>query len=152
MMAAASAADTVRALLEAFNDGDDDAAATLVAEDFSSVAHVDGSTIDRDRYLRSHHGLDASLPDLRRHVVELTETGPGQVRVVAYITATNDRPVRIPALGIDLPIPTGRVLQTVPHTDDFVVRDGQVVSYVSHQPPGAGLRGLLDQIQEANTR
>ncbi len=152
MSAERSAADTVRALLEALNAGDDEAAAALVADDFSTIAHVDGRRIDRDTYLRSHHGLDASLPDLQRHILEITDTGPGRVRVVAYVTATNDRPVRLPELGVDLPVSTGRVLRTVPHTDDFVVRDGQIVSYDSHQPPGSGLRGLLDQIQEANQR
>ena len=70
------------------------------------------------------------------------------MRGVAYITATNDRPVRLPDAGVDLPQATGRVLRTVPHTDEFVVRDGQVAGYTSSQPPGAGLRGLLDQVRK----
>lgn len=148
MSAPPSAADTVRALLDALDEGDDEKAAALVADDFRATAHIDGSTIDRAAYLHAHQGLRDSFPDLRHHVLELTELAPGRVRGVAYITATNDRPVRLPDAGIDLPKPTGRVLRTVPHTDEFVVRDGQVAGYTSSQPPGAGLRGLLDQIRE----
>lgn len=144
-------ADVVIAMLEAWNRGDDAAAAALVADDFSAVAHLDGSTIDKDRYLTSHHALDTSFPDLRRNIVDVTDVGPGRVRVVAYVTATNDRPVQLPEVGISLPEPTGRVFETVPHTDEFVVRDGLVVGYDSHQPPGAGLKGLLEQIRAAQT-
>ncbi len=149
MSAAVDAGETVRALLQAWDDNDVTAAAALVADDFSATAHVDGSAIDRDRYLHAHLGLNSSFPDLRHHIVELTDLGGGRVRAVVYITATNDRPVRLPEIDVDLPHPTGRVLRTVPHTDEFVVRDAQVASYTTEQPPGAGLRGLLDQIRKA---
>ncbi len=148
MSTSGSAAETVRALLNAFDEGDDEAAAALVADDFRATAHIDGSTIDRTAYLQAHQGLRSSFPDLRHHIVELTELAPDRVRGVAYITATNDRPVRLPDAGIDLPEPTGRVLRTVPHTDEFVVRGGRVAGYTSSQPPGAGLRGLIDQIRK----
>lgn len=142
-------AAVVRAMLEAWNRGDDAAAAALVAEDFASVRHLDGGAIDKQSYLSTHRTLDAAFPSLTRHVVDVTDSGPGRVRVVAYITATNDRPVHLPEVGVDLPNPTGRTFRTVPHTDDFTVRDGLVVGYDSYQPPGAGLRGLLEMIRAA---
>ena len=148
MSADTEAADVVRALLRAWDEADDATAAALVADDFHATAHLDGSLIDRERYLRAHHGLTESFPDQRHHIVELDEIAPGRVRAVVYMTATNDRPVRLPELGVDLPRYTGRVLRTVPHTDEFVVRDGQIVSYTSEQPPGAGLPGMLDQIRK----
>lgn len=139
----------VRALLTAWDDADFDAAAALLSEDFAATAHTDGSVITRERYVAAHRLLHDAFPDLEHHIVELTELAAEQVRVVADVTATNDRPVQLPELGIDLPHPTGRTFTTVPHTDEFVVRDGLVVGYESHQPPGAGLKGLLEQIRAA---
>lgn len=142
-------AAVVRALLTAWDDADFDAAAALLSADFAAIAHTDGSVITRDRYVATHRLLHDAFPDLAHHIVELTELATDQVRVVAYVTATNDRPVRLPEVGIDLPHPTGRTFTTVPHTDEFVVRDGLVVGYESHQPAGAGLKGLLEQIRAA---
>jgi ketosteroid isomerase-like protein len=139
----------VRDLLQAWDDADFDRAAGLIADDFTATAHTDGSVITKQRYLDSHRVLHGALPDLTHHVVSASTLGPDRVRVVAYVTATNDRPIAAPDLGIDLPNPTGRVFRTTPHTDVFVVRDGRVASYTSEQPPGSGLRGLLQMIMAA---
>lgn len=150
-MSGDAAESVVRDLLQAWDDADFDRAAGLIADDFTATAQVDGSAITKQRYLASHQVLHGALPDLAHHVVSASTLGSDRVQVVAYVTATNDRPIVMPDLGVDLPTPTGRVFRTVPHTDVFVVRDGRVASYTSEQPPGSGLRGLLQMIMAAQT-
>jgi steroid delta-isomerase-like uncharacterized protein len=136
----------VRALLDAFEAGDLDAARELVADDFAVTTHVGAQTVGREAWLDAHAQLDAAFPDLHRDVLDLRADGADEVRVEMAIEATNDRPIHLPGVGVDLPHPTGRRLRTVPNVDHFRVRDGRVTTYRSDQPPGAGLRGLLDQI------
>ncbi len=144
-----SAADvaTVRALVDALNAHDAGAIRALLSEDFTLTTHVGGRTVDRDAYVASHGPLDAAFPDLHREVLDARDEGGGRVRIEMRIVATNDRPVVLPELGVDLPEPTGRVLRTVPHVDTFELRRGRITTYHSEQPPGSGLRGLLDQIR-----
>ena len=138
----------VRALLAAFDSGDLPAARALLAEDFAVTSHQTGQTLGADAYVAAHEDLTQSFPNLQRTVTEIAIVRPGVVRVVMTLTATNDRPVRIPRIDVDLPHPTGRTVTTRPHVDHFEIRDHRVVTYRSEQPPGSGLRGLLDLIQE----
>jgi hypothetical protein len=143
-----TAVEVVLALLVAFDENDIGRARQLVSPDFAVTAHTSGRQIDREAYLAAHVELAAAFGRLHRDVLDVRDEPPDGAMAQIQVVALNDRPVRLPTLGVDLETPTGRELRTVPHVDHFTVEGGQVVGYRSEQPPGSGLQGLLDQIRE----
>jgi hypothetical protein len=143
-----SAVEVALALLAAFEAEDFPAAQELIAEDFSVTDHTSGRRIDRAGYLAAHRELAGAFGQLHREILDAQDEPPDEAVVTLRLVALNDRPVHLPTIGVDLETPTGRVLRTVPHVDHFTVRDGRVLTYRSEQPPGSGLRGLLDQIRQ----
>lgn len=138
--------DVVRAYLDALDRGDMAAARALLADDFAHApATPGGPPMDADGFIAAHAPLAVSFPDLRRHVTELVADGD-EVRTAAYVTATHDHVVDLPMFGVGPLPPTGRAYRTTPHHDTFTVRDGRISAVHSSFPPGAGLRGLLDQL------
>ncbi len=143
--------DVVRAYLAALDRQDMAAARALMGDDFTHApATPGGEPMDADAFVEIHRPVAESFPDLRRHVVSLEASGD-EVRVTAYVTATHDHHVSLPMLGIDDLPPTGRAYRTVPHHDTFTLRDGRITGVHSSFPPGAGLRGLLDQLTTTET-
>jgi hypothetical protein len=143
-----TAIEVVLALLVAFDANDIERARELVSPDFAATPHTSGQPIGREEYLAAHIELATAFGWLQRDVLDLRDEPPDGVMAQIQVVAMNDRPIRLPTLGIDLETPTGRELRTVPHVDHFHVREGRVVGYRSEQPPGSGLKGLLDQIRE----
>lgn len=138
--------EVVRAYLGALDAGDMPAARALLADDFTHAPITPGGPpVDADAYVAAHAPLTTSFPDMRRHVVELVAEGD-EVRVAAFVTATHDHVVDLPMLGVGPLPPTGRAYRTAPHHDTFTLRDGRITAVHSTFPPGAGLRGLLDQM------
>lgn len=138
--------EVVRAYLDALDAGDMVAARALLADDFTHAPITPGGPpVDADGYVAAHAPLATSFPDMGRHVAELVADGD-EVRVTAYVTATHDHVVDLPMLGVGPLAPTGRTYRTAPHHDTFTLRDERITGVHSTFPPGAGLRGLLDQI------
>ncbi|MBJ7518604.1 MAG: nuclear transport factor 2 family protein [Solirubrobacteraceae bacterium] len=143
--------DLVRAYLDALDRHDMAAARALMSDDFSHApATPTGVPMDADAFVEIHRVVAASFPDMRRHIVSIEAEG-SEVRVTAYVTATHDHHVRLPMLGIDELPPTGRAYRTAPHHDTFTLRAGRITGVHSSFPPGAGLRGLLDQLSTTET-
>lgn len=138
--------EVVRAYLDALDRGDMPAARALLADDFAHApATPGGAPMDADAYIAAHAPLATCFPDLRRHVTELTVDGD-EVRTTAYVTATHDHVVELPMFDVGPLAPTGRAYRTTPHHDTFTVRDARITAVHSTFPPGAGLRGLIDQL------
>jgi ketosteroid isomerase-like protein len=138
--------EVVRALLAALDAGDEARIRELVAPDFSTTPVSTGVPMGLDAWLRSHAQLAAAFPGLERNPSDFSQEGD-EVDVTLHIAVLNDRPVAIPALGIEELPPTGRMLRPTPHRDTFTLRDGKVLSVHSEMPPGGGLQGMLDQIR-----
>lgn len=138
--------ELVRALEAALNAGDLDAIRSLTSEDFVIVPEMTGRPLDRDAWLAAQVALHPCFPDLERHAGEFRVEGD-EVHATVYVTATHDHVVELPAFGVERLEPTGLRLRTVPHEDIFTVRDGLVTRISSHMPPGAGLKGLIEQIR-----
>ena len=138
--------EVVRDLLDALDAGDFQRVRELVAPEFETVPVSTGVPMGLEEWLRAHAEVHDAFPSLRRNPSDFSQDGD-LVRVWLHITALHDRPVRLPALGIEEIPPTGLLLRPTPHEDTFVVRDGKVVSVHSDIPAGGGLRGMLDQIR-----
>lgn len=138
--------EVVRAYLDALDRDDLDRARALLADDFTHApATPDAAPMGADAYIAAHAEISRSFPDLRRHITELVTDGD-EVRVTAYVTATHDHVVELPVIGVGPLQPTGRAYRTTPHHDTFTLRAGRIAGVHSTFPPGAGLRGLLDQL------
>lgn len=136
----------VRAYQRALDAGDMPAARALMSDEFTHAPAAPGDPpMDAEAFLAAHAQMSASFPDLRRHVTDLVAAGD-EVRVTAFVTATHDHVVKLPVIGVGPLEPTGRSYRTAPHHDTFTLRDGLITGVHSTFPPGAGLRGLLDQI------
>jgi len=68
---------------------------------------------------------------------------------VAHKAARNDRPVRLPQLGIEELPATGIEIVSPPNVDTFTLRDGKVTSVQSEMAPGGGFKGMIEQIRAA---
>jgi ketosteroid isomerase-like protein len=143
-----SNSEVVRRLLDALDAGDFDSALDLLAPDFSTTPVSTGVPIGKDEWFRMHKALHENFPTLRRNPSDFREEGDTVV-VTLHVTAVNDRPVRLPQLGIDELPATGIEIVSPPNVDTFTLRDGKVTSVSSDMPPGGGFKGMIEQIRAA---
>jgi ketosteroid isomerase-like protein len=146
------AVTVVTGYLDALNRGDYDEVVRLTSDDFEIVPVITGKPIDRDQYLAVHTEADKAFGDLRRHIESiegrLADDGAAiEVEVVVRVTATNDREIDIPTLGVGPLPPTGLELSPPPHHDFFEVRDGLIRTYRSELPEGGGFKGMIATIE-----
>jgi predicted ester cyclase len=139
--------EVVRSLLEALDRGDFETARSFMAPDFSTVPVSTGERIGLEEWASMHEELHHCFPTLRRNPTDFRAEGD-QVIVTLNVTATNDRPVRIPRLGIDEPA-TGIEIHSPPNVDTFTLRDGKVTSVQSEMPAGGGFKGMVEEIRRA---
>jgi hypothetical protein len=140
--------DVVRRLLAALDEGDFDTALALLAPDFTTTPVSTGIPIGRDEWFETHQALHKNFPTLRRNPSDFREDGD-TVIVTLHVTARNDRPVRLPQLGIEELPATEIEIVSPPNVDTFTLRDGKVTSVQSEMPPGGGFKGMIEQIRAA---
>ena len=138
--------------LDALNRSDYDAVVRLTGDDFEMVPVITGKPIDRDQYLAVHAEADKAFGDLRRHIESIegrvADDGTSiEVEAVVRVTATNDRTIEIPSLGVGPLPPTGLELSPPAHHDFFQVRDGLIRTYRSVIPEGGGFKGMIAAIE-----
>jgi len=138
----------IRTLLHALDEGDFETARNLLAPDFSTTPVSTGVPIGLDEWFEVHQALHENFPTLRRNPSDFRAEGD-KVIVTLHVTARNDRPVRLPQLGIEELPATGIEIVSPPNVDTFTLRDGKVTNVQSEMPPGGGFKGMIEQIRAA---
>lgn len=145
-----TAIELVKGYLTALNHNDYEGVVKLTSDDFEIIPVIIGKPMDRDHYLALHQEADGAFPDLRRHVESIEGEVEGDdviVEAKVRVTATNERTIDLPMLGIGPLPPTGLKLEPPAHHDFFTVRDDLIRTYRSELPEGGGFKGMIETIE-----
>jgi steroid delta-isomerase-like uncharacterized protein len=128
----------VRSLFERFNEGDLDAAATLVTDDFELIDVADGRTFKGPGGLREWLGVfRTALPDARTEIVNVLAEG-GRVATEHIGRGTHNGPFVTPAGTIP---PTGRRVELL-IGEFYELRDGRIARMTVYYDTTAMMRQL----------
>jgi predicted ester cyclase len=129
---------------DAFNAGDLDTLADLLADDFQFSGPVP-DPIDRDQFLVLMEVMWNAFPDLQFNT-RLVDISRNVVRFTNQLAGTHTGDLDLSFMGMGVIPATGRSFSMAREDGESVVDDGYVVSTHIYPTEGAGLIAILDQL------
>jgi predicted ester cyclase len=129
---------------DAFNAGDLDTLADLLADDFQFSGPVP-EPIDRDQFLVLMEVMWNAFPDLQFNT-RLVDISRNVVRFTNQLAGTHTGDLDLSFMGMGVIPATGRSFSMAREDGESVVDDGYVVSTHIYPTEGAGLIAILDQL------
>lgn len=134
--------DIVKTGLRAWEAGDAQTLAPLVADDFMLTGPVP-QPLGKQDFLGLMHVLHNALPDFAFNISSFEEDGDTVV-ARAHITGTHTGVLAMPGMP-SLP-PTGKKVSLPEEVQTYTLRDSKLQSLATDGRPDAGIPGLLAQL------
>ena len=139
-----SATEVVKKYFEAVNAGDIDAAAEMLADDFTFSGPVP-EPIGKMPYVGLTRLNAVAFPDWTFHPDYFHETGE-VVTVPVRITGTHTGDWDLSSMGMGVIPATNMSFNLPPEAGDWMVRDGKITAFTSKPSPTHGMPGILSAL------
>jgi predicted ester cyclase len=129
---------------DAFNAGDLDTLADLLADDFQFSGPVP-EPMGRDQFLGLMDVMWNAFPDLQFNT-RLVDLNRNVVRFTNQLAGTHTGDLDLSSMGLGVIPPTGRSFSMAREDGETVIQDGYVVSTHVYPTEGAGMMAILGQL------
>jgi predicted ester cyclase len=129
---------------DAFNAGDLDTLADLLADDFQFSGPVP-EPMGRDQFLGLMDVMWNAFPDLQFNT-RLVDINRNVVRFTNQLAGTHTGDLDLSSMGLGVIPPTGRSFSMAREDGETVIQDGYVVSTHVYPTEGAGMMAILGQL------
>jgi predicted ester cyclase len=136
--------EIAEAYADAFNAGDLDTLADLLADDFQFSGPVP-EPMDRDQFLGLMELMGQAFPDIQFNT-RLVDINRNVVRFTNQLAGTHTGNLDLSFMGLGVIPPTGRPFSMAREDGETVIENGYVVSTHIYPTEGAGLMAILDQL------
>jgi predicted ester cyclase len=136
--------EIAEAYLDAFNSGDLDALADLLADDFQFSGPVP-EPMDQDQFLGLMELMWNAFPDIRFNA-RIVDVNRNVLHFTAQLVGTHTGDLDLSSMGMGVIPPTGRSFSMARENGETVFENGYVVSHHVNPTEGAGLMAILQQL------